>query len=84
MYGSCNRIFDSNVVLAFTQNLAVYPLGSLVRLSTGEVGVVVNVRQNLGPRPVVRVFFNRVNRPLTCPKDIDLGKERTIFIKEIL
>ncbi|WP_446899145.1 HD-GYP domain-containing protein [Clostridium sp. LBM24168] len=84
LYGSGGYLFDINVVNAFTNNLAVYPLGSLVRLTTKEVGVVVNVRKNLGPRPVVRVYFNRVNRPLSEPKDIDLGIENTVFIEEVL
>lgn len=84
LYGAGNYLFDSNVVNAFTNNLAVYPLGSMVRLSTGEVGIVVNVRKNLGPRPIVKVYFNRVNRPLLTPKEVDLGQERTIFIQEVL
>lgn len=84
LYGGGNYYYDSAVVQSFINNLAVYPLGSLVRLSTGEVGVVANVRQNLGPRPVVTVYYNRVNRPLTHPYNIDLGKERTVFIEKVL
>lgn len=84
LYGGGNFYFDSQVVQNFTNNIAIYPLGSMVRLSTGEVGIVVNVRKNLGPRPMVRVYYNRVNRPLTCPKDVDLGKERTVFIGKVL
>jgi HD-GYP domain-containing protein (c-di-GMP phosphodiesterase class II) len=84
LYGSGGYLFDIDVVNAFTNNLAVYPLGSLVRLTTKEVGVVVNVRKNLGPRPVVRVYFNRVNRPLSEPRDVDLGVENTVFIEEVL
>lgn len=83
LYGGGNIYFDSQVVQTFTNNIAVYPLGSMVRLSTGEVGIVVNVRKNLGPRPMVRVYYNRVNRPLTYPKDVDLGKERTVFIEKV-
>ncbi|MDR5659258.1 HD domain-containing phosphohydrolase [Serpentinicella sp. ANB-PHB4] len=84
LYGGGNYYFDAKVTCVFTENLSVYPLGSLVRLSTGEVGVVVNVRKNLGPRPIVRIYYNRVNRPLAQPKDIDLGRERTVFINEVL
>lgn len=84
LYGSGNYYFDSRIVNAFVNNMAVYPLGTMVRLSTGEVGIVVNVRKNLGPRPVVRVYFNRVNMPIANPKDIDLGIELTVFIKEVL
>lgn len=84
LYGGGNFYFDSNIVKAVVNNLAVYPLGSMVRLSTGEVGVVVNIRNNMGARPVVRVYYNKVNRSMSSPKDIDLGKERTVFIQNIL
>ena len=84
IYGTGGVYFDPAVVNAMCDNLAVYPLGSLVRLSTNEVGVVTNVRKNKGPRPVVRVFFNKLNKPYTSPREVDLGKELTIFIKEIL
>lgn len=84
LYGAGNYIFDSKVVNAFVNNLAVYPLGSLVKLSTGEVGLVVNVRKNQGPRPIVKVYFDSSNKPLLSPKDVDLGKERTIFIQKVL
>jgi HD-GYP domain-containing protein (c-di-GMP phosphodiesterase class II) len=84
LYGGGNFYFDSNIVNAVINNLAVYPLGSMVRLTTGEVGVVVNIRNSLGARPIIRVYYNKVNRSLSSPKDIDLGKERTVFIQNIL
>lgn len=84
LYGTGGVLFDSKVISAFTDNIAVYPLGSLVRLSTKEVGVVVNVRKNKGPRPIVRVHYNSVNRRLQDPKIIDLGEEKTIFITKVL
>lgn len=83
LYGGGDILFDPHIVQAFTDNLAVYPLGTLVRLSTNQVGVVVNVRKNKGPRPVVRVQYNNVNRAID-PRIVDLGKEKTIFISEIL
>lgn len=78
-----NNIFDGHIVQVFFNSLAVYPLGSMVRLSTGEVGVVVNVRKNPGSHPVVRVYYNRVNRPLTTPYDVDLGIKRNVLIDKV-
>ncbi len=78
-----NTIFDGHIVQLFFNSLAVYPLGSMVRLSTGEVGVVVNVRKNPGSRPVVRVYYNRVNRPLTTPYDVDLATKRNVLIDQV-
>lgn len=56
----------------------------MVRLSTKEVGIVANIRKNEGSRPIIKVYYNRVNRPITEDKIIDLGKERNIFVEEIL
>ncbi len=84
LYGSDGIYFDHDVVQAFIRNIPVYPLGAVVRLSTKEVGIVSNIRKNEGPRPVVKVYYNRVNKPITDDKIVDLGKERTLFIEEIL
>lgn len=84
IYGISGIHFDSRVVQAFVNNIPVYPLGVMVRLSNKEVGIVANIRKNQGPRPIVKVFFNRMNRPITETKIVDLSKERTVFIEEIL
>ena len=84
LYGASGFYFDPKVVEAFTNNIAIYPLGAMVRLSTKEVGIVSNIRKNKGPRPVVKIYYNRVNRPITEDKRVDLGMERTVFIEEIL
>ncbi len=84
LYGTSGFYYDSDVVKAFVNNIPIYPLGVMVRLSTKEVGIVSNIRKNEGPRPIVKIYYNRVNRPITEDKIIDLGVERTIFIEEIL
>ncbi len=84
IYGTSGIYYDPTVVQAFVKNIPIYPLGVMVRLSTKEVGIVSNIRQNDGPRPVVKIYYNRVNRPVTEERVVDLGKERTIFIEEIL
>lgn len=84
LYGASGIYYDYDVVQAFVNNIPIYPLGEVVKLSTKEVGIVSNIRKNDGPRPVVKVYYNRVNKPITEDKIVDLGKERTIFIEEIL
>lgn len=84
IYGNSGVSYDPEVVSVFTENIPVYPLGAVVQLSTGEIGVVVNIRKNSGPRPVIRVQYNRVYKPITEPKLVDLGEEKTVFIKRII
>lgn len=84
LYGTSGIYYDPEVVKEFVNNIPIYPLGVMVRLSTKEVGIVSNIRKNEGPRPIVKIYYNRVNRPITEDKIVDLGIERTIFIEEIL
>jgi HD-GYP domain-containing protein (c-di-GMP phosphodiesterase class II) len=84
LYGTSGMYYDPQVVKAFVNNIPIYPLGTMVRLSTKEVGIVSNIRQNEGPRPIIKIYYNRVNRPISEDKIIDLGRERTIFIEEML
>lgn len=76
--------YDPRVVRAFLQNIPLYPLGSIARVSTGDVGVVVNIRKNTGARPVLRICYNRFNRPYTDTKVLDLADAPDVHITEIL
>jgi putative nucleotidyltransferase with HDIG domain len=48
---------DQNLVRRFVQLLGIYPPGNLVKLSTGEVAVVLRVHAPDPHRPRVRVLF---------------------------
>lgn len=84
IYGTSDVYFDSRLVNMFVHSIALYPMGALVRLSTGEIGIVTNIRNNPCARPVLNVHYNSFYKPLSQPREIDLGVERTIFIEEIL
>jgi putative nucleotidyltransferase with HDIG domain len=84
LYGTGNIYFDARVVKAFTGNICAYPLGSIVKFSTGEIGIVVNVHKTLAPRPIVKIFYDSNNVRLNYPRQIDLSEEKTIFITKIL
>jgi hypothetical protein len=84
IYGTAGVYFDVKLVNLFLGSVALYPMGALVRLTTGEIGVITNIRKNYGARPVVNVHYNSFYKPLSQPKEIDLGEQRTIFIEEIL
>ncbi|HEX5475978.1 MAG TPA: HD-GYP domain-containing protein, partial [Vicinamibacterales bacterium] len=59
--------FDQHLVRRFVQLLGIYPPGNLVRLSTGEVAVVVRVHAPDPYRPRVKVLFNRDGGRLELP-----------------
>ncbi|HMU54316.1 MAG TPA: HD domain-containing phosphohydrolase [Nitrospira sp.] len=47
--------FPREVVKALVEQLSAYPLGTLVRLTTGEIGTVVQINAHFPLRPVVEI-----------------------------
>lgn len=58
--GGSGSMFDPEIVLAFTYKIASYPLGTAVRLSNGEVGIVVKNYEEFNTRPKVKIIKNNV------------------------
>ena len=57
--------FDPPVFAAFVKSLGIYPTGSLVRLVSGKLAVVVEQNPLATTRPQVKVFFStQANLPL--------------------
>jgi putative nucleotidyltransferase with HDIG domain len=64
--------FDRHLVRRFVQLIGIYPVGTIVRLDTGEVGVVQRVYAPDPYRPHVRVLIGREGARLDLPYDINL------------
>lgn len=76
--------FDLDVIQAFTMCIAPYPVGTMVRLNTGERGVVSKVTWGLATRPTIRIFYNAKGEAITTKLDIDLASKPSILIDEII
>ena len=64
--------FDPNMVSVFTKLLGRVPVGSLVTLSTGAVGLVVRSSEHEPSRPVVQLVLD-AERHAVEPEEIDLS-----------
>jgi len=73
--------FDPELVGLFTQQLAVYPNGSLVRLSNQFLAIVSEQNRSMPLRPFIRVIQDPQGRDIT-PFEVDLMKELSITIIE--
>ena len=64
--------FDQNLVRRFVQLLGIYPPGNLVKLSTGEIAVVLQVHAPDPYRPRVRVLFRADGSAMDSPQERNL------------
>ncbi|MBI3903400.1 MAG: HD-GYP domain-containing protein [Nitrosomonadales bacterium] len=66
--------FDQTVFHAFVKTVGIYPVGTLVKLKSGRLAVVVEQSAKSLLTPIVKVFFStKVNEPLP-PEVVDLSK----------
>lgn len=75
---------DPTCVTALIANIAVYPIGTVVQLSTGDIGVVVDVNREYPTRPVVRIVFDARKKRIVNIHEVDLSKLSTVVITRSL
>lgn len=66
--------FDEKVFQAFVKSLGIYPVGSLVRLSSGHLAVVVDQAEKSLTKPRVKVFFSTQSNLRIPIEVIDLSR----------
>lgn len=67
--------FDERVFQAFVKSIGIYPTGSLVKLASGRLGVVIEQSQKSLLAPQVKVFFSTKSKAYIPPEVIDLSKQ---------
>lgn len=76
LYGESGKAYDPDLVQRFIQVMGVYPIGSLVRLESGRLGVVLELGEGSRLSPVVRIVFDARRERRLTPWDIDLAGQR--------
>lgn len=80
LVGMSNIYFDEEMVRKFTMNIAAFPTGSGVVLSSNEKGLVIKQNNSMPMRPVIKVIYDKAGNMLSNPYEVDLLKELTFFI----
>lgn len=80
--------FDPDVVSLFIATVGLFPVGSTVRLSSGELAVVMQVPTDPAnaARPVVKVFRNAAGAPVDAVVDLatDPGRRAVLEAVELV
>jgi len=63
MYSWRNTLFSAPLIEKFIQCLGIYPIGSVVQLNTGDIGVVAAINRNQRLKPYVMLAYRPDRQP---------------------
>ena len=66
--------FNPKLLRTFIRTVGIYPVGTLVMLESGKIGVVIEQCETDMTRPLVRAIFDAKKNYFITPADIDLAK----------
>jgi len=72
MYKQKGRLFHPQMLDQFIQVIGIYPVGTMVRLNTGDIGFVIKQNKTWRMKPVIMVVMNKHREKLESPIHIDL------------
>jgi HD-GYP domain-containing protein (c-di-GMP phosphodiesterase class II) len=78
---SGKTVFPHHLLKALVEQLSIYPLGTTVRLNTGETGVVSQLNRQYPLRPVLRLLQSG---HVPVSKTVDLRAETYLHIVEVV
>lgn len=76
LYERRDKNFQSELVEEFIQCLGLYPTGSVVELTSGEVGIVIEQNRVRRLRPKVLIVRDELKQEVDVPFTRDLDQER--------
>ncbi|ADE12204.1 HD-GYP domain-containing protein [Sideroxydans lithotrophicus] len=71
-----NGHFDERVFQAFVKTIGIYPSGTLVRLKSGRLAIVIEQTEKSLLMPIVKAFFSTKSNEPIMPEMIDLSRSR--------
>ena len=74
IFQGCDEDYSREIVERFTKQMGIYPVGSFVRLVSGEMGVVTRVDRGNLLFPRVMILFDASGKRLERPVEFDLAE----------
>jgi HD-GYP domain-containing protein (c-di-GMP phosphodiesterase class II) len=77
-------VFPYHLLKALVDQLSIYPLGTTVRLNTGETGVVFQLNRQYPLRPILQVTQQAASAQAPASKTVDLRAATAVHIVEVV
>lgn len=77
MYGWRNKLFSAVLIEKFIQCLGIYPIGSVVELNSGEIGVVAAINREQRLKPHVMLVYRADRQPYVQMPIANIATYRT-------
>ena len=84
LIASGKTMFPYHILKALLDQLSVYPMGTTVRLNTGETGVVSQLNRQYPLRPILQVAQQTALHHGPGSKTVDLRSETSLHIVEVV
>ncbi len=78
------RVFPHHLLKRLIEQLSIYPLGTTVRLNTGDIGVVFQLNRQYPLRPILHVSQQPVSGHVSVAKTVDMRAETSLHIVEVV
>ena len=79
LYDWSQRELDARLVGQFIQCLGLFPVGTLVELSSAEIGVVIEINRRQPRKSKVLLVLDRNGKALAAHRIVDLSRRQGLF-----
>ena len=74
--------FNVDIIKVFFNNLSIYPVGTYVKLSSGEICKIVQLNNNSLLRPIVMIVADENGKIKQTPVKVNLREKPNLYIRK--
>jgi len=77
-----SKQFNPKIIRGLVNNISMFPIGSYVELSSGEIARVISINKPRPVRPIVEIIEDANRKKLETPLRINLEEEPLLYISK--
>lgn len=82
LFAAGNYDFDLSLIELFLDNVYIFPVSTVVRLSSGQIGIVSEPHRSIHSRPIVKIIREADGTPVRIPYEVNLLDHPNVTIME--